>query len=107
MTVLTVKKSYFSTRITSAQCCPAELFRVVRGLLQSGTRDKMEEPLAPCCDLFAKHFANKIARIWLDLDSGCCVSGAQNVLSAPPSLFSLDQFQLLQTENVDKVLGGV
>ncbi|KAF7239753.1 Matrix metalloproteinase-9 [Varanus komodoensis] len=55
--------------INISKCCPAELFRVVHGLIYPGPKKVPVPPLVACCDDFAQHFKEKIAQIRHELDS--------------------------------------
>ncbi|XP_061465819.1 uncharacterized protein LOC133376896 [Rhineura floridana] len=104
--VRTAKKQYFAATIKSSICRPAELFRIVWGLLHSGPRD-MVEPSEACCNEFARHFQDKIFSIRQDLDSSVIAGESNEVSRAQPCPDFLDEFQLVQLEDVDKVLGQV
>ncbi|KAF7249035.1 Peripheral myelin protein 22 [Varanus komodoensis] len=67
--VRAVKKKFFSASIASSQCHPAELFRVVQGLVHPGSKRDLVPPSMARCDDFAKHFREKIAQIRHKLDS--------------------------------------
>ncbi|KAF7237689.1 Patatin-like phospholipase domain-containing protein 2 [Varanus komodoensis] len=90
--------------MASSQCRPAELFRVVQGLVRPGPKDLIP-PSKARCDDFARHFREKIAQIPHKLDSTI----ESEVLRETPMLPSgpelLDEFQLLRPDDVDKVLG--
>ncbi|KAF7244902.1 hypothetical protein EYD10_08831 [Varanus komodoensis] len=105
--VRAAKKRYFSASIASSQCCPAELFRVVQGLVRPGPKEDLIPPSKDRCDDFARHFREKIAQIRHELDSTI----ESEVLRETPMLPSgpelLDEFQLLRPDDVDKVLGRV
>ncbi|XP_061450026.1 uncharacterized protein LOC133369124 [Rhineura floridana] len=102
--VRAAKKSYFAATIRSSLCRPAELFRVVRGLLHSGPPDTKETSEARCNE-FAEHFQDKIACIRRDLDSDVMTVESIEVSRARSCPSLLDEFQLVQLEEVDKVLG--
>ncbi|KAF7235294.1 Vomeronasal type-2 receptor 26 [Varanus komodoensis] len=105
--VRAAKKKFFSASIASSQCRPAELFRVVQGLVRPGPKEDPVPPSKACCDDFARHFREKIAQIRHELDTTneSEVSGETPVLPSGPAL--LDEFQLLRPDDVDKVLGRV
>ncbi|XP_061490084.1 uncharacterized protein LOC133388035 [Rhineura floridana] len=63
------KKLFFSATIVSARSRPAELFRVVRGLLHSGPQEGNIDHSTARCQEFARHFADKVAQIRSDLDA--------------------------------------
>ncbi|KAF7251687.1 putative RNA-directed DNA polymerase from transposon BS [Varanus komodoensis] len=86
---------------------PAELFRVVQGLVHPGPKEDLVPPSKAPCDDFARHFREKIAQIRHEVDttSESEVSGETPMLLSGPEL--LDEFQLLRPDDVDKVLGQV
>ncbi|KAF7247056.1 hypothetical protein EYD10_06953 [Varanus komodoensis] len=100
-------EAFFSASIASSQCHPAELFRVVQGLVHPGPKKDPVPPSTASCDDFAKHFKEKIAQRCHELDStsNSEPSGEEPMLPSCPNL--LDEFQLLQPDDVDKVLGQV
>ncbi|KAF7235683.1 putative RNA-directed DNA polymerase from transposon BS [Varanus komodoensis] len=101
------KKKFFSVSIASSKCCPAELFRVVQGLVRLGPKEDPVPPSKARCDDFARHFREKIAqtRHELDTTNESEVSGETPMLPSDPEL--LDEFQLLRPDDEDKVLGRV
>ncbi|KAF7244380.1 putative RNA-directed DNA polymerase from transposon BS [Varanus komodoensis] len=105
--VRVAKKRFFSASIASSKCRPAELFRVVQGLVHPGPKKDLVPPSKARCDDFAMHFREKIAQIRHELDttSESEVSGETPMLLSGPEL--LDAFQLLQPDDADKVLGRV
>ncbi|KAF7245550.1 hypothetical protein EYD10_08337 [Varanus komodoensis] len=105
--VRAAKKKFFSVSIASSKCRPAELFRVVQGLVCPGPKKDLVPPSKARCDDFAKHFREKIAQIRhkLDSTSDSEASGEIPMLPSGPKL--MDEFQLLQPDDVDKVLGQV
>ncbi|KAF7243419.1 RNA-directed DNA polymerase from mobile element jockey [Varanus komodoensis] len=105
--VVRVAKKKFSASIASSQCCLVELFRVVQGLVHPGPKKDPVPPSTAYCDDFAKHFKEKIAQICHELDStsNSEPSGEELMLPSGPNL--LDEFQLLQPDDMDKVLGQV
>ncbi|KAF7254271.1 CMP-N-acetylneuraminate-beta-1,4-galactoside alpha-2,3-sialyltransferase [Varanus komodoensis] len=105
--VRAAKKTFFSTSIASSQCCPAELFQVVQGLLHPGPKKDPVPPLIACCDDFAQHFKEKIAQICHELDSTSDSDPLGEVPMSPSGQILLDEFQLLRLDDVDKVLGQV
>ncbi|KAF7253695.1 hypothetical protein EYD10_00878 [Varanus komodoensis] len=68
--VRVAKKSFFSISIASSKCHPAELFRVVQGLVRPGPKKDLVSPSKARCDNFAMHFREKIAQIRHELDTG-------------------------------------
>uniref|UniRef100_A0A8D2J9Z0 Reverse transcriptase domain-containing protein n=1 Tax=Varanus komodoensis TaxID=61221 RepID=A0A8D2J9Z0_VARKO len=105
--VKAAKKKFFSASIASSQCRPAELFRVVQGLVRPGPKEDPMPPSKARCDDFARHFRKKIAQIRHELDTTneSEVSGETPMLPSGPKL--LEEFQLLRPDDVDKVLGRV
>ncbi|KAF7252470.1 putative RNA-directed DNA polymerase from transposon BS [Varanus komodoensis] len=103
--VRAAKKNFFSVSIASSKCHPAELFRVVQGLVCPGPKKDLVPPSKACCDDFAKHFREKIVQIRHELDSTSDseVSRETPMLPSGPKL--MDEFQLLRPDDVDKVLG--
>uniref|UniRef100_A0A8D2LLU3 Reverse transcriptase domain-containing protein n=1 Tax=Varanus komodoensis TaxID=61221 RepID=A0A8D2LLU3_VARKO len=104
--VRAAKKKFFSTSIASSQCCLVELFRVVQGLLNPGPKKDLVPPSKARCDNFAKHFREKIAQIRHELYSTIESDSVGEVPMMPSPQF-MYEFQLLQPDNVDKVLGQV
>ncbi|KAF7253384.1 hypothetical protein EYD10_00388 [Varanus komodoensis] len=100
--VRAAKKRFFSASIASSKCRPAELFRVVQGLVRPGPKKHLVPPSKARCDNFAMHFREKIAQIRHELDttSESEVSGETPMLLSGPKL--LDEFQLLWPDDVDK-----
>ncbi|KAF7243701.1 Pleckstrin-likey domain-containing family M member 3 [Varanus komodoensis] len=86
-------------------CRLTELFRVVRGLIHSGQEKEVVAPSAARCDDFAQHFREKIAQIHCDLDSTVDLIPVREVSRAPSGPSLLDEFQLLWSDDVDKMLG--
>ncbi|KAF7252893.1 putative RNA-directed DNA polymerase from transposon BS [Varanus komodoensis] len=105
--VRAAKKRFFSASIASSQCRPAELFRVVQGLVRPGPKEDLIPPSKTRCDDFVRHFREKIAQIRHELDTTIDseVSKETPMLPSGPDL--LDEFQLLRPDDVDKVLGRV
>uniref|UniRef100_A0A8D2J5Z0 Reverse transcriptase domain-containing protein n=1 Tax=Varanus komodoensis TaxID=61221 RepID=A0A8D2J5Z0_VARKO len=101
------KKKFFSVSIASSQCRLAELFWVVQWLLHPGPKRDLVPPLKARCDDFAKHFREKIAQIRHEFDSAIESDFARELPSMPLSPQLMDEFQLLQPDDVDKVLGQV
>ncbi|XP_061463050.1 uncharacterized protein LOC133375459 [Rhineura floridana] len=104
--VRAAKKQHFTATIKSSLSRPAELFRVVRGLLHPGPQD-MADTLVARCNEFAEHFQHKILCIRRDLDSHFMTVSPNEVSGAQSSHVLLDEFQSVQFEDVDKVLGQV
>ncbi|KAF7241018.1 RNA-directed DNA polymerase from mobile element jockey [Varanus komodoensis] len=105
--VRVAKKRYFSASIASSQCCPAELFRVVHGLVCPGPKEDLVPPSKARCDDFARHFREKIAQIRHELDSTIDTEVLRETPMPPSGPELLDEFQLLRPDDVDKVLGRV
>ncbi|KAF7251480.1 Papilin [Varanus komodoensis] len=105
--VRATKKKFFPTSIASSQCRPAELFRVVHGLVQPGLKKDPVPPSMAHCDDFAQHFKEKIAQIRHKLDSTSDSDPLGEVPMTPSGQILLDEFQLLRPDDVDKVLGLV
>ncbi|KAF7242353.1 putative RNA-directed DNA polymerase from transposon BS [Varanus komodoensis] len=101
------KKKFFSVSIASSQCHPAELFRVVQGLIHPGPKKDLVPPSKARCDAFAKHFREKIAQLRHELDSAIESDSTEETPSTPLSPQLMDEFQLLRPDDVDKVLGQV
>ncbi|KAF7246241.1 RNA-directed DNA polymerase from mobile element jockey [Varanus komodoensis] len=59
------------------------------------------------CDDFAKNFREKIAQIRHELDSTSDSEVSGEIPMPPPGPKLMDEFQLLQPDDVDKVLGRV
>ena len=103
--VVAGKRAYFSASIASAENRPAGLFRVVRSLLQLGPPSGGEEHTGARCDEFVKHFAEKVDQIRSDLDATLAVTS-----DVPgESVYSIiwDSFQLVEPEDVDRILCSV
>uniref|UniRef100_A0A8D2IPS6 Reverse transcriptase domain-containing protein n=1 Tax=Varanus komodoensis TaxID=61221 RepID=A0A8D2IPS6_VARKO len=98
------KKKFFSVFIASSQCCPVGLFRMVQG---PGPKEDLVPPSKAHCDDFAKHFREKIAQIRHELDSAIESDSTGETPSMPLSPQLMDEFQLLQPDDVDKVLEQV
>ena len=98
--VRAAKKQYFAATIKSSICRQAKLFRVVWGLLQAGPKDTLE-PSEARCNEFARHFQNKIYCIRQDLDSSVIAGESSEVSRAQSCPVFLDEFQLVQLEDVD------
>ncbi|KAF7250584.1 CDC42 small effector protein 2-A [Varanus komodoensis] len=88
-------------------CRPAELFRVVQGLVQPGPKKDPVPPSITRCDDFARHFKEKVAQIHHKLDSTSDSDSLGEVPMLPSAHTLLDEFQLLRPDDVDKVLGQV
>ncbi|KAF7239463.1 Structural maintenance of chromosomes protein 6, partial [Varanus komodoensis] len=80
---------------------------VVQGLVHPGPKRDPVPPSTTCCDDFAKHFKEKIAQIRHELDSTSDSEPLGEVPMLPCGPKLMDEFQLLQPEDVDKVLGQV
>ncbi|KAF7238951.1 TOX high mobility group box family member 2, partial [Varanus komodoensis] len=91
--------------ITVLGCRPAELFQVVHGLIHSGPKKDPVSPSMAHCDDFAQHFKEKIAQIRHELDSTSDSDPLGEVPMTPSGQILMDEFQLLQPDDVDKVLG--
>ncbi|KAF7246310.1 Tyrosine-protein kinase Yes, partial [Varanus komodoensis] len=89
------------------ECRPAELLRVVQGLIHPGPKKDLVPPSKACCDDFARHFREKIAQICHELDSTVEPDSTEEMPMTPSSPQLMDEFQLLQPDDVDKVLGQV
>ncbi|XP_061453461.1 uncharacterized protein LOC133370741 [Rhineura floridana] len=101
--VMAAKKVHFSATIASAQCHLVMLFHMVQDLLGSGpTLDS--EPSVAHGDMLARHFADKIAYVRTDLDSSLTIV-VPDVPEAFSGHFSMDIFQLVKPEDVDRILG--
>uniref|UniRef100_A0A803TP95 Reverse transcriptase domain-containing protein n=1 Tax=Anolis carolinensis TaxID=28377 RepID=A0A803TP95_ANOCA len=100
------KNSFFAANIASTQNRPAELFRVVRGLLYPVLWDGIPDNSAARCEAFARFFADKVALICSGFDT-ILTAVSEDVTSAPACPILMDLFQLVQPEDVDKVLGEV
>ncbi|KAF7247658.1 RNA-directed DNA polymerase from mobile element jockey [Varanus komodoensis] len=105
--VRAAKKRHFSASIASSQCRPAELFRVVQGLVHPGPKEELTPPSKARCDDFAEHFREKIAQIRHELDSTIDSEVLRETPTLPSGPELLDEFQLLRPDDVDKVLGRV
>ncbi|KAF7253167.1 Xanthine dehydrogenase/oxidase [Varanus komodoensis] len=105
--VRAVKKRFFSASIASSQCRPAELFRVVQGLVRPGPKEDLIPPSKARCDDFARHFREKIAQIRHELDTTIDSEVSKETPTLPSGPDLLDEFQLLWPDDVDKVLGRV
>ncbi|KAF7252401.1 hypothetical protein EYD10_01895 [Varanus komodoensis] len=105
--VRAAKKKFFSISIASSKCRPAELFRVVHGLVYPGPKKDLVSPSKARCDNFAKHFREKIAQIRHELDSTSDSEVSGEIPVPPPGPKLMDEFQLLRPDDVDKVLGRV
>uniref|UniRef100_A0A803TE01 ribonuclease H n=1 Tax=Anolis carolinensis TaxID=28377 RepID=A0A803TE01_ANOCA len=98
------KNAFFATNIASAKNRLAELFRVVRGLLNPTTQDGIPDSSAARCEAFAQFFVDKVALIRSGFDTILtAVSG--DVTRAPSCPILMDSFQLIDLEDADKVLG--
>ncbi|XP_061449798.1 uncharacterized protein LOC133369018 [Rhineura floridana] len=107
--VKAAKKQYFAATIQSSSNRPAELYKVIRGLLHSGPQNAII-PSTARCNEFARHFQDKIMNIRRDLDSNIVAVDPNEVSRAQSCPVLLDEFQLVQLvqlEDVDKVLGQV
>uniref|UniRef100_A0A803TL80 Reverse transcriptase domain-containing protein n=1 Tax=Anolis carolinensis TaxID=28377 RepID=A0A803TL80_ANOCA len=100
------KNSFFAANIASAKNRPAELFRVVRGLLYPVSQDGIPDNLAARCEAFARFFADKVALIRSGFDT-ILTAASEDVTRAPACPILMDSFQLVELEDVDKVLGEV
>uniref|UniRef100_A0A803T782 Reverse transcriptase domain-containing protein n=1 Tax=Anolis carolinensis TaxID=28377 RepID=A0A803T782_ANOCA len=80
-----------------------ELFQVVRRLLYSMPQDGIPDNSATHCEAFAQFFADKVALVHSDFDAITAVSEDVTRTSACPVL--MDSFQLVELEDVDKILG--
>ncbi|KAF7247959.1 putative RNA-directed DNA polymerase from transposon BS [Varanus komodoensis] len=105
--VRAAKKRFFSISIASSQCRPAELFRVVQGLVRPGPKEDLIPPSKARCDDFARHFREKIAQIRHELDTTIDSEVSKETPTLPSGPDLLDEFQLLRPDDVDKVLGRV
>ncbi|KAF7245344.1 hypothetical protein EYD10_08460 [Varanus komodoensis] len=103
--VKAAKKKFFSASIASSQCRPAELFRVVQGLVRLGPKEDPMPPSKAHCDDFARHFREKIAQIRHELDSTNESEVSEESPMPPSGPKLLEEFQLLRPNDVDKVLG--
>ncbi|KAF7246016.1 Potassium voltage-gated channel subfamily KQT member 4 [Varanus komodoensis] len=101
------KRQFFSASIASSQCHPAELCRVVHGVMNSGPKKDPVAPSRACGDDFAQHFKEEIAQICHKLDSTVDRVPLREASRAPLGPSLLDEFQLLRPDDVDKkvVLG--
>ncbi|KAF7241729.1 putative RNA-directed DNA polymerase from transposon BS [Varanus komodoensis] len=88
-------------------CRPAELFRVVQGLVRLGPKEDPMPPSKARCDDFARHFREKIAQIRHELDSTNESEVSEESPMPPSGPKLLEEFQLLRPNDVDKVLGRV
>ncbi|XP_062835007.1 uncharacterized protein LOC134298508 [Anolis carolinensis] len=100
------KNVFFAANIASAKNCPAELFRVVRGLLYPVPQDGIPDNSAARCEVFARFFADKVALIRSGFDT-ILTAASEDVTRAPACPILMDSFQLVELEDVDKVLGEV
>ncbi|KAF7246590.1 Craniofacial development protein 2 [Varanus komodoensis] len=89
------------------RCCPVELFRVVHGLIHPGPKKDPVPPLMACCDNFAQHFKEKIAQIRHELDSTIDSDPLGEIPMTPSGQILMNEFQLIQPDDVDKVLEQV
>ncbi|KAF7248856.1 hypothetical protein EYD10_05421, partial [Varanus komodoensis] len=105
--VRAAKKRFFSASIASSQCRPAELFRVVQGLVRPGPKEDLIPPSKARCDDFARHFREKIAQIRHELDTTIDSEVSKETPTLPSGPDLLDEFQLLRPDDVDKVLERV
>ena len=72
--------------------------------MQASPKDTVELSEAHCNE-FARHFQNKISCIRQDLDSSVIAGESSEVSRAQSCPVFLDEFQLVQLQDVDKVLG--
>ena len=95
------KWQYFSSCIASSECHPAELFQVVRDLLQPGNPVEVPDCSSACCDEFAIHFEGEITQICNGLDSTVTAESedVSSVLCLGQVL--MDEFQFLRPEDVN------
>uniref|UniRef100_A0A803SN06 Reverse transcriptase domain-containing protein n=1 Tax=Anolis carolinensis TaxID=28377 RepID=A0A803SN06_ANOCA len=100
------KNAFLAANIASAKNRPAELFRVVRGLLNPVAQDGIPDNSAARCEAFARFFADKVALIRSGFDT-ILTAVSEDVTRAPACPILMDSFQLVQPEDVDKVLGEV
>ncbi|XP_067320839.1 uncharacterized protein [Anolis sagrei] len=100
------KKTFFAATIASAKNRPAELFRVVRGLLTPPISGGSPDNSAAHCEAFARFFADKVALIRSGLDATLDAVSV-DVTQAPACPILLDSFQFVKPEDVDKILGGM
>uniref|UniRef100_A0A803SSU4 Reverse transcriptase domain-containing protein n=2 Tax=Anolis carolinensis TaxID=28377 RepID=A0A803SSU4_ANOCA len=98
------KNVFFAANIASAKNRPAELFRVVRGLLNPISQDGIPDNSAARCEAFAQFFADKVALIRSSFDT-ILMAASEDVTRAPACPILMDSFQLVELEDVDKVLG--
>ncbi|KAF7243102.1 RNA-directed DNA polymerase from mobile element jockey [Varanus komodoensis] len=89
------------------RCHPAELFRVVQGLVQPGPKKEPVPPSITRCDDFAQHFKEKVTQIRHEQDSTSDSDSLGEVPMLPSGHVLLHEFQLLWPDDVDKVLGQV
>uniref|UniRef100_A0A803TNY3 Reverse transcriptase domain-containing protein n=1 Tax=Anolis carolinensis TaxID=28377 RepID=A0A803TNY3_ANOCA len=100
------RKTFSTARIASATNRPRELFQVVRELLHPPEEEGPSDHLTTRCGEFAHHFADKVARIRSDLDADISAEPG-DVTEAPVCQILFYSFQLVQPDDVDKVLGAV
>uniref|UniRef100_A0A803TFX4 Reverse transcriptase domain-containing protein n=1 Tax=Anolis carolinensis TaxID=28377 RepID=A0A803TFX4_ANOCA len=103
MVIDAAKNSFFAANIASAKNRPAELFRVVRGLLYPISQDEIPDNSAARCEAFARFFADKVALIRSGFNT-ILTAASEDVTRAPACPILMDSFQLVQPEDVDKVL---
>uniref|UniRef100_A0A803TKZ4 Reverse transcriptase domain-containing protein n=1 Tax=Anolis carolinensis TaxID=28377 RepID=A0A803TKZ4_ANOCA len=100
------RKVFTTARITSATNRSSELFRVVEELLHPSQGGGASDISATRCSEFTHHFADKVAQIRSDLDAGLDALPGE-VAEASVCSILLDSFQLVQPDDVDKILGAV
>ncbi|KAF7252616.1 Phosphatidate cytidylyltransferase 1 [Varanus komodoensis] len=96
---------FFFGRTPLIKCHPAELFRIVQGLIHTGQENDVVAPSAARCDDLAQHFKEKIAQIRRDLGSTVDTVPVREVSRALSGPSLMDEFQLLWPDDVDKCLG--
>uniref|UniRef100_A0A8D2LRL2 Reverse transcriptase domain-containing protein n=1 Tax=Varanus komodoensis TaxID=61221 RepID=A0A8D2LRL2_VARKO len=84
-----------------------ELFQVLHGLIYPGPKKDPVPPSMAHCDNFAQHFKEKITQIRHELDSTSDSDPLGEMPMTPSGQILMDEFQLLQPDDVDKVLGKV
>uniref|UniRef100_A0A803SRC4 Reverse transcriptase domain-containing protein n=1 Tax=Anolis carolinensis TaxID=28377 RepID=A0A803SRC4_ANOCA len=99
------RKAFSAARIASAINRPTELFRVVGELLHPPQGEETPDNPATQCSDFAHFFADKVARIRSELDTGVsAMPGEVPEASVCPIL--MDSFRLVRPDDVDKFLGA-
>uniref|UniRef100_A0A803TC32 Reverse transcriptase domain-containing protein n=1 Tax=Anolis carolinensis TaxID=28377 RepID=A0A803TC32_ANOCA len=98
------RRVHLADNIASAQNRLAALFRVIRGLLTPTNQGGSPDNSAARCEAFARFFADKVTLICSDFDT-ILTAVSEDVTSAPACPVLLDSFQLVELEDVDKILG--